>query len=305
VPAVVRYLRDQQPDVFITRQVHANLVAVAAAWVARTPPGWHGKLVLVQDHPVEFSHASNWRDNKWAARAAYRFADGLICPSPSVREDIIAWSRLDAGAVALVPNPIPAPTAAPGAPPHPWLAAGEPPVFVHTSNLTPWKRLDLLLDAFRDVRGRHDARLLVVGEGSGLASVRGLIRDSGLAGEVEAVGWVEDPLLYAAHAQAFVLPSDEEGFAQVLTEAMSVGCPVITTDSLGGGPRFVTADGAYGLLVPRGDSTQLAEAMARMLDPEVRARYSRLGLERLEALSPQASANAFMEFVAGRLGVAA
>ena len=77
---------------------------------------------------------------------------------------------------------------------------------------------------------------------------------------------------------AFVLSSDEEGFAQVLTEAMSTGCPVITTDALGGGPRFVTDDGKYGLLVPRGNRAELAGAMERMLQPDVRARYSQLGL---------------------------
>jgi glycosyltransferase involved in cell wall biosynthesis len=305
VPGLVRYLRREQPDVLVTRQVHANFVGLAAAWMARTPRRWRGKLVLVQDHPVEYSHASNWRDNKWAAKVGYRFADGLICPSPFVRQDIIDWCGLDGSDVALVPNPMPAYTGALAAPPHPWLRDGEPPVFVHTSNMTYWKRLDLLVDAFAAVRRNHRARLLVVGEGPGRAAAREHIQRLGLEADADTVGWVDDPLQFAARACAFVLPSDEEGFAQVLTEAMSVGCPVITTDSLGGGPRFVTADGAYGLLVPRGDSTQLAEAMARMLDPEVRARYSRLGLERLEALSPQASANAFMEFVAGRLGVAA
>ena len=226
--------------------------------------------MLVQDHPVEYSHASNWRDNKWAAKVGYRFADGLICPSPFVRQDIIDWCGLDGSDVALVPNPMPAYTGALAAPPHPWLRDGEPPVFVHMSNMTYWKRLDLLVDAFAAVRRNHRARLLVVGEarpGRGARTIQRL----GLEADADTVGWVDDPLQFAARACAFVLPSDEEGFAQVLTEAMSVGRPVITTDSLGGGPRFVTADGAYGLLVPRGDSTQLAEAMARMLDPEVRA----------------------------------
>ena len=76
LPGIVRYLRREQPDVLITRQVHANFVGLAASWLARVPPGWHGKLVLVQDHPVELSHESNWRDNKWLAKLSYRFAEG-------------------------------------------------------------------------------------------------------------------------------------------------------------------------------------------------------------------------------------
>lgn len=302
VPALARYLRSVQPDVLITRQVHANFVGLAAASVARRAR-WRGKCVLVQDHPLALSHASNWRDNKWAAKALYRFADGLICPSPEVRTDTIAWCGLDPSSVAVVPNPMPLFTGEMAAAPHPWLRDGECPVFVHTSNMTYWKRLDLLLDAFAEVRRSHEVRLLIVGKGPGRAWAHDRIRELGLGEVAASVGWVEDPLQYAAHAWAFVLPSDEEGFAQVLTEAMSVGCPVITTDAQGGGPRFVTENGRYGLLVPRGDTEKLVEAMTLMLREDVRARYSKLGRQRLEALSPVASASALADFVAGHLGL--
>jgi glycosyltransferase involved in cell wall biosynthesis len=306
VGPLVHYLRREQPDVLITRQVHANFVGLAASWVARGGSrGWRGRLVLVQDHPLELSHASNRRDNKWVAKLSYRFADGLICPSPAVRANTIAWCGLDPSSVAVVPNPMPLFTGTLPAPPHPWLRDGEPPVFVNTSNMTYWKRLDLLIEAFAAVHRDHDARLLIVGEGPGKAQAEEQIRQLGLDAVVETVGWVEDPLEYAAHAWAFVLPSDEEGFAQVLTEAMSVGCPVITTDAQGGGPRFVTLDGTHGLLVPRADVGALAAAMARMLQPEVRAQFSLLGRERVEALSPKASAGALTEFLDRRLGVVA
>jgi glycosyltransferase involved in cell wall biosynthesis len=126
-----------------------------------------------------------------------------------------------------------------------------------------------------------------------------------LDGDAATVGWVDDPLQFAAHAWAFVLTSDEEGFAQVLTEAMSVGCPVISTDAQGGGPRFVTGDGTYGLLVPQGDPAVIAAAMERMLNPDVRALYSDLGKQRTSTLTPLACAGALLDFVADRLAVRA
>jgi glycosyltransferase involved in cell wall biosynthesis len=301
VPSLVRYLRASKPDVLITRQVHANFVGLAAARMARTSRGWQGKLVLVQDHPIEFSHASNWRDNKWLAKAAYRFADGVISPSPAVREDVIRWCGLDPASVALVPNPIPKFSGIVAPAPHPWLRDGEPPVFVNTSNMTHWKRLDLLIDAFADLRKRHDARLLIVGQGPGRSGAVEQIRRLELDAHAETVGWVDDQMQFAARAWAFVLASNEEGFAQVLTEAMSAGCPVITTDALGGGPRFVTDNGTYGLLVPREDRAKLTEAMEQILQPDVRARYSELGQQRAEELSPLASANALVDFLSKRL----
>lgn len=301
LPGLVRYLRAEQPDVLITRQVHANFIGLAAAWLARVPPRWQGKLVLVQDHPIELSHASNWRDNKWLAKMSYRYGDGLISPSPTVRDDIVNWCGLDPASTAVVPNPIPRFHGARAGAPHPWLRAGQPPVFVHTSNMTAWKRLDLLIDAFAEVRKRADARLLIVGEGPGRPGAAEQIRELGLSASAQTVGWVDDPLQFAARARAFVLASDEEGFAQVLTEAMSAGCPVISTDAQGGGPRFVTEGGRCGLLVPAGDRAGLADAMERMLQPDVRARYAELGQRRTEVLSPAACGAALLDFLSGHL----
>jgi glycosyltransferase involved in cell wall biosynthesis len=303
LPALIRYLRTEQPDVLITRQVHANFVGLAASWISRMPPGWHGKLILVQDHPVELSHAANWRDNKYMAKLGYRFADGVISPSPAVRENVVSWCGLDPSSSAVVPNPIPEFGGIFGSPPHRWLAGDGPPVFVNTSNMTPWKRLDLLIDAFADLRQQHDARLLILGEGPGRSLADERIRRLGLSACAETTGWVDDPLQFAARAWAFVLSSDEEGFAQVLTEAMSASCPVITTDAQGGGPRFVTGNGSHGLLVPLGDRSRLAEAMERMLQPDVRARYSELARQRAGELSPMASANVLAGFLSARLGL--
>jgi glycosyltransferase involved in cell wall biosynthesis len=305
VPNLVRYLRTEQPDVLITRQVHANFVGLAAAWLARMPPRWQGKIVLAQDQLVERCHALNWRDNKWVAKACYRFADGLIAPSPAVRDDAVQTCGLNPSSAALVPNPIPKFAGPPAPPPHPWLRPGEPPVFVNVGNMLRIKRVDLLIDAFAELHRSHDARLLIVGQGPGRPGADEQIRRLGLTAHAQTTGWVEDVLSYAAHAWALVHSSDEDGFAQVLTEAMSVGCPVVTADSLGGGPRYVTEEGKYGLLVPRSDPVKLAEAMKDLLQPEVRAQYVELGYQRVEAFSPMACASMLIDFLSGHFGLSA
>jgi glycosyltransferase involved in cell wall biosynthesis len=303
VPSLVRFLRTEQPDVLITRQVHANFVGLAAGWLAKVPPRWPGRIVLAQDQLVERCHALNWRDNKWVAKASYRFADGLIAPSPTVRDNAVKYCGLNPASAALVPNPIPKFAGPLPEPPHPWLRPGGPPVFVNVGNLLRVKRVDLLIDAFAELHRSHDARLLIVGQGPDRSLADEQIRQLGLSAHAETTGWVDNVLSYAAHAWALVHSSEEDGFAQVLTEAMSVGCPVITADSLGGGPRYVTEEGKYGLLVPRSDPLKLAEAMERMLQPQVRAHYVELGYQRAEALSPMACASTLIDFVSGRFGL--
>ena len=67
----------------------------------------------------------------------------------------------------------------------------------------------------------------------------------------------------------------------------------------------MTEDGRCGLLVPRGDQAKLAEAMTAMLRPEIRARYSELALEHVEARSPLACASTLLDFLSGHLGLEA
>jgi glycosyltransferase involved in cell wall biosynthesis len=157
--------------------------------------------------------------------------------------------------------------------------------------------MELVVDAFSDVRRDHDVRLLIVGDGVERHRIADYIARRGLDQVVEMTGRVDDPLDFAARAWAFVLASDEEGFSQVLVEAMSVGCPVITTDALGGGPSYVTDAGRYGVLVPRGDVHALSAGMRGLMTSELRSRYSALGQQRVKAFSPRICATALVDFL--------
>jgi glycosyltransferase involved in cell wall biosynthesis len=83
----------------------------------------------------------------------------------------------------------------------------------------------------------------------------------------------DKPRLMAA-ARLFVYPSAYEGFGLDPLEAMSVGCPVVS--SSGGSLREVVGDG--GLLVPPGDQAALTAAIVRAwTDPDLRQNLSERG----------------------------
>jgi glycosyltransferase involved in cell wall biosynthesis len=76
-----------------------------------------------------------------------------------------------------------------------------------------------------------------------------------------------------------VIPSLEEGFGIPAAEAMGCETAVVASDA--GGLPEVVQHGVTGLVVPRGDSAALAEAIGSLLgDPERRAQMGRAGRER-------------------------
>ena len=81
-----------------------------------------------------------------------------------------------------------------------------------------------------------------------------------------------------SQASVLVLPSIEDGFGQVIVQAMACGVPVITTTNTGG-PDVIT-DGKDGFIVPIRDSRAIAERLDYLYcNPDARAAMGRAALE--------------------------
>jgi len=96
------------------------------------------------------------------------------------------------------------------------------------------------------------------------------------SGLVKHKGWKDDVRSEIAACDVFVLPTSYgEGVPRSILEAMSMGRPVITTDTPG--CRETVENGVNGYLVPVRDSEALAAAMERFIDqPEL---IEKMGLE--------------------------
>lgn len=130
---------------------------------------------------------------------------------------------------------------------------------------------DLLraLGQFRAV-GRN-WKLVIVGFGPERAALGTLARALGVDQQVVFAGFSADVSHYYAIANVFVLPSHSEGSSNVLLEAMMAGVPIVATRA-GGNPEIILHEDT-GLLVPVGDHSALAAAIARLLqEPELAAR---------------------------------
>lgn len=166
------------------------------------------------------------------------------------------------------------------------VAEGRPndaPLIVAVSRHDPRKGVDVLLRALARLRGQGVRfRACLVGGGALLTAHRRLAERLGLGDVAAVVGPVQDPYLYLAHADVFVLPSLEEGSGSLsLLEALQAGVPVVASN-VDGIPEDVT-DGETALLVPPGDAAQLARAIERLIgDARLRREIAQRGRRTFE-----------------------
>lgn len=101
--------------------------------------------------------------------------------------------------------------------------------------------------------------------------------------ELEVLGPVSQEVLRRRFSEShgFMLPSVQDGFGMVVTQAMACGCPVIV--SRNAGASEAVEEGESGLLFDSGDSAALAKKIGRLRDDREFGRY--LGQNGLRAVS--------------------
>jgi glycosyltransferase involved in cell wall biosynthesis len=168
---------------------------------------------------------------------------------------------------------------------HPAAAAVDAPriIFVGSLNRSEQhKNLRTLLAACQRLRALvPDLRLTVVGDGDGRTMYEDVAASMGLGDITNFTGRLERNALAEAYraAAVFVLPSTNDSFPLVITEAMASGLPVIST-RVGGIPTLVD-DEVDGLLVAPIDTGQLVGALHRVLtDKELADRLGRAGRDK-------------------------
>jgi glycosyltransferase involved in cell wall biosynthesis len=103
--------------------------------------------------------------------------------------------------------------------------------------------------------------------------------------------------IYCA-ADALLLPTHKDCFPKVLVEAGLVGKPLVTTNACGSA-GLIVQDGVNGFVIEPGDISQLAQTMAKLLDPELRARMGAISKQIVDrSCSMNLEVNGYLEAIA-------
>ncbi len=155
----------------------------------------------------------------------------------------------------------------------------DPPYVLFIGRVKRYKRIDLLLKAFKKIREEVEGvRLIIAGDGDYLSSLRSQARSLRLESAISFAGHitVEEKVRLYREASLVMNSSEKEGWGLTNVEAQACGCPVVATDSPG--LRESLVHGKTGFLVPDQDENDLAgKAIEILKDPLLRSRLSEEG----------------------------
>lgn len=155
----------------------------------------------------------------------------------------------------------------------------DTPLIGIVARIMLWKGHMELVEALAKVRQvLPNVRLAIIGRTDALASsgdsyehrVRRRIAELNLESHVIWTGWLDAIPEVMADLDVLAVPSWEEPFGLVVTEAMAMQRPVVGFAS-GALPEIIT-DGVEGLLVPARDTSALADALIALLQNPERCR---------------------------------
>lgn len=146
-------------------------------------------------------------------------------------------------------------------------------VLLFAGRVSPEKRPLLAVDAAVALRDEgHDVRLVVAGGGPLLDAVRERITATGFGAHAVVLGEVDEAMLRSVYgaADVFFAPSEIEGIARALYEAMAMGVVPVAADV--GGQRELVVPGTGTLVAPQpGTLAEWLPALRAWMDPAARA----------------------------------
>ena len=148
------------------------------------------------------------------------------------------------------------------------IAPNNEKIIIHASNFRKIKRIDHVMEIFKNIHNALPAKLLMVGDGPERPLAEDLTRQYGLDGDVRFLGKQEQMEEILAVSDVFLLPSEYESFGLAALEAMAASTVVISTDA--GGLGEINIDGVTGYTAAVGDVAKMSKNAIELLQDETK-----------------------------------
>ncbi len=139
-------------------------------------------------------------------------------------------------------------------------------ILVHTSNFRKVKRIQDVIQVFKQVHDVMPSKLLLIGDGPERQSMEVLCRELGLCDNIRFLGRQDAIEELLAVSDLFLMPSESESFGLAALEAMACEVPVVSSNA--GGIPEVNIHGETGFLADVGDVDTMAKYAIQILSDD-------------------------------------
>lgn len=146
-------------------------------------------------------------------------------------------------------------------------AEDDEKILIHVSNLRPVKRIQEVLEIFKNVNKKISSKLIIIGEGPDMEKVNQFLEEHPeLIKKIRLLGKVNNLYRVLQLSDVFLLPSEQESFGLAALEAMAAETPVISSNA--GGIPEVNIQGETGYLAEIGNVETMSNYTIKLLSDE-------------------------------------
>ncbi len=294
LPKLIDHLKTHSIDALISGKEYLNVFAIVAHKIS----GSKAKHIVTihTNLEAEYKNHPDIRRYviKFLSKITYPFADSIYAVSNGVATSVkkVLGVKKDIGVIY---NPSGTEKYFSETPENPDVEIfdGNSKVVLGCGRICKQKNFSDLIEVFAQIEDKN-AKLLILGEGQDKDALIEKVKSLGLEKRIFFKGIVVNPLAYMYYADLFVLPSLWEGFGNVLVEALSAGCPIVSNDCPSG-PSEILDGGKYGDLVEVGNIWAMVEAIDSNLKQK---RYNKEFLQaRAKDFLPQSIVKAYIDIL--------
>lgn len=214
----------------------------------------------------------------------------IKCIAEESRDDLIKNYNINPAKTILIYNPVPIEEIeklSKEKVDHEWFKRKKAPILINVGRLVYQKRQDLLIKAFAEVFKKIDCRLIIIGRGNQkvLKFLKDLAKKLEVDDKIYFAGFQKNPWKWMAKADLFILSSIWEGLPCVLTEAMVLGLPIIST-ACPSGPTEMLLNGKAGYLCKLEDVNDLKDkiiyALTHPKETKIKTKIAKENLYRFD-----------------------
>lgn len=251
--SINKIIRKEHPDAFVSLAMpELNNYFVLNCKVLKI-----GRVILSErNDPVRYPVS---KISRFLRILSYHLADAIVFQTEGARKFFSNGIRHKG---IIISNPIKDNL------PEPYVGKRKPRV-VTFCRFDYQKNIPLLIDAFDKFVENHSEYMLdIYGQGVLEKEIRQYINTKKSKDKIVLHPFCTNVHEKIIDATMYVLSSDYEGVSNAMLEAMSIGIPVICTDSPPGGAREFIRHGENGFLTPVGDVNGLVSAMKKLAENE-------------------------------------